>query len=262
MATEIIPEKICPHCGGNEWYVSIRNGNKKYQCKIRNKELAKANPKKNIEKYILSGKAWRERNKDKIKIKNAERNYKFSSVRLIIPDKVCPHCNDNYWEAITNLHTGTISYRCVNKVKTNSKSTYQKYREKIIGFSLQWQRNNKDKRLVYQKDWRILHIEQLIVSQRKYRNENKEKFAEYSKRYSLTHKEVLAERLRKYRKRKQSETKKINRQARYYIKSNLCEYGITDINITRNDIKLYREGLIAKRMFRKFKTQQLETQES
>jgi len=81
MPVEIIPDKICPHCGGSEWYVSYskdRDGQRflcraKQLARIRktvpNRELARKNQKNHRLRYPdrhkLATNRWREKNKDR-----------------------------------------------------------------------------------------------------------------------------------------------------------------------------------------------------
>jgi hypothetical protein len=99
MAIEIILDKICKHCGGNQWFVSYPKDrdDKKFICLNRKNELAKryrnpenakkwrqANPEKiykykrkwrnnNREKFNEYEKKWRKNNKEKFNSNRRER---------------------------------------------------------------------------------------------------------------------------------------------------------------------------------------------
>ena len=69
MATLIIPDKICSHCGGNNWRIwDVKRKYHvytKYKCVLKDKEAQKKWRENNYEKYRYSIKVSREKNKHK-----------------------------------------------------------------------------------------------------------------------------------------------------------------------------------------------------
>jgi hypothetical protein len=81
MSTLIIPDKICSHCGGNNWRVwNIKHKDfisTNYRCVLKDKEAQKKWRENNYEKYRYSIKVSREKNIHKYleKEKILKRNY-------------------------------------------------------------------------------------------------------------------------------------------------------------------------------------------
>lgn len=73
MPTLIIPDKICPHCGGAEWYINTRvdkRVNRIYNivlCAVKYRLRGKQNRIKRREAHKIYSKAYYEKNKDFLK---------------------------------------------------------------------------------------------------------------------------------------------------------------------------------------------------
>ena len=90
MATLIIPDKICSHCGGNNWIVwDIKRKDfisTNYRCVLKDKEAQKKWRENNYEKYRYSIKVSREKNIHKYleKEKILKRNYYLKNKDIFI----------------------------------------------------------------------------------------------------------------------------------------------------------------------------------
>ena len=253
MAKVIIPDKICPHCGGNEWYVNFENITKRtrYACAKLRKENSILQRINNREEINKRNRDWRSKNKDKIK-KRIRKKYPSLRKTVDIPEKICPECNGIKWQITTNLTTGFISYRCAHKLKNSTKKYYESHSniwktENYINKSILWRKTHPEKAKEYQltyydrnKEIRILQSKQWIID-----NPDKVK-----KRAKQRH--IKSVRKRYNRNRVKSMTNS------YIIWAIIAAakgngINITPDQITQEDIDLQREATIAKRSFKQYK---------
>jgi len=67
MAKVVIPDKICPHCGGNTWYDRTINGKSSYECYVKHYINMKNWRLNNKDKARTSNRNWEKRNPEKLK---------------------------------------------------------------------------------------------------------------------------------------------------------------------------------------------------
>lgn len=245
MAKLIIPDKICPHCGGNEWCTNISKttGNTTYTCNVKRKEAARKRNEKNPEAAKKIAKRWRLKHKEQIKQKNATRDYHYSCETKDIPEKICPHCHNTRWVLLTNTKTGTISYRCAKKEIEKSRIQYYKNRELHLANGRQWAFENHDR---------------VIENRRKWYKKNKDRIHNYYKTYRR-------KRRRKVMMRKFNQKRVIEMTDSYIIWAIITTAKATGITITKDqitqaDIDLQRDALIAKRKIKAYKQSLINTQ--
>ena len=162
----------------------------------------------------------------------------------IIPDKICSHCGGNEWYT-TYPKDRKIRLICVLKKKEDTKKYLNP--EVSLKAGRKWKLSHPEKSKEFTKKWRNNNKEHYLKNLKNWQIKNKEKNIEYNKKVRKKYWDLLTDSFIK---------NAINKS--FYREG--IKIGPKDFS--NEDIKLYREGLIANRMFKKFKTQQLETQQS
>jgi len=138
MATVIIPDKICPHCGGNEWLTWKEGARIRYRCIIKNRESSKKQHLKHPDKY----KKYRDKAKGNgtFYIKLRERNKKDaetlsnSYVKRLAASSLKKKYSEVTYEEIIKKREELIKYREYRKIpkKIRRKNTVNKSQSKGI----------------------------------------------------------------------------------------------------------------------------------
>jgi hypothetical protein len=155
--------------------------------------------------------------------------------KVVIPDKICPHCGGNEWY-VTHPKDRKIRFICVSEKKKNVRRYVNK--EIVAEASKRFRINNPEKSKEYNKKWRNNNKEKYYTNLKKWKKENRDKVRGYVNKHRGKPEYLLSP---------------------AYIKDAIINgiayqhhIRISRRDISSEDIKLYREGLEAKRLFRNF----------
>lgn len=149
--TIIIPDKICPYCKNNKWFVktNIITDSISYTCVHIINERYKRYRNKDIEKYLYREKLYNEKNKDKLK--ENKRNYQINNRE---------HCNKIHRE-YQKSH--------VELFREYHKTYNKNYPEKVIERQLRYRLKYPERIAEIKKRWRVNHPEKVLEEKIKYR---------------------------------------------------------------------------------------------
>lgn len=184
--------------------------------------------------------------------------------KVIIPERICPHCGGNEWYVTINNKDNSV-YRCAKRMKEYSKNRQTYHKEKIKETKRKYYQAHKEELKKKQSVYRHTYPEKINEEHRNYRAKHRKQVKGYQKKYRDSHKEKEKEYKNLNREKRKPSELKYNRRKRNslsdsYVKECIRQaiYSGTNVkidrkSITNEEIEMYRESILIQRKLKQLR---------